>query len=909
MRKIYFFLSLFLTALTVTGTATAQEVEGGDDASGVVYLYNTGKGTFLQIDGTEAGATFSLVAGTDTEVTKWELVETGTENQVRIKNVSTGLYLGACAQSTNVTAVNEAAAVVYEHSVLENGNDVFRDTSNEDTQYSYLHVNGKLLGWATGAAATQWLILTPEQLPALNANLAAKDNLAAALTAALEFYPRTQPGDRALITSADQLSTNAQETSEGPIANLIDGNTNTYFHSTWNANNAIDANHNLQVSLPGNELTEILIKYYTRTQNNNNRPTTIEVYGGKTVEGTTTWGEAPFTTLTTNDGLGNVSGEVRFTADQVYDAFRFDVTATNSGAKCGDHVFFTYSEFNLYEEDAIPAEFNKVDETLIQNLLTAIANAQKASLRDDNYSELIAALENAVTAIRATITVERTDLLTAIEAAKAKLAELCASENTPGYLSPEEKAAAETIIATAQAVADDNTKTEADCAAARTTLNEAMNTLSPANPVVYPTDGYFTIHNPNGSRGAIVYDPAHAEQTDATTGNSEYLWFADAPDATNDNHLWGFYVNPENQEVYLYNVGKRLFASSAGKGNFGDTWIFSKTPCPITMEAMTTPFMHIIGGEKTMSVSRSYVGPIITYYAAGDAGVPFRFTRVEKAIDPEVTAAIENLLNPSGESEYNELVTLIDQLNGTIEAAKPNTEKIGYHTAEAVAALEAAVATAQAAVDAITTDYTPAIAALAALQEAETAYDAEGNFILPENGKTYTIKSDNLEANYYQVLNEENTLVLASENPGNDACKWFCTVEDDGTYTFQNEATGKYLGFKAAADEAYYWTLGATKQNTPGCITMYGGANSRFLVISNDGKFDQAQGTFDKNTTNFSTDFIFEEVERYVTGIDRVNAAAQNGAIYNVAGQKLNKSLNELESGLYIVNGKKVLVK
>ena len=36
-----------------------------------------------------------------------------------------------------------------------------------------------------------------------------------------------------IALTVDQLSTNAQEKSEGPIANLIDGNTASYFHTSW----------------------------------------------------------------------------------------------------------------------------------------------------------------------------------------------------------------------------------------------------------------------------------------------------------------------------------------------------------------------------------------------------------------------------------------------------------------------------------------------------------------------------------------------------------------------------------------------------------------------------------------------------------------------------------------------------
>ena len=35
--------------------------------------------------------------------------------------------------------------------------------------------------------------------------------------------------------SVNQLSTNAQEPSEGPIANLVNGNTNDFFHTRWSS--------------------------------------------------------------------------------------------------------------------------------------------------------------------------------------------------------------------------------------------------------------------------------------------------------------------------------------------------------------------------------------------------------------------------------------------------------------------------------------------------------------------------------------------------------------------------------------------------------------------------------------------------------------------------------------------------
>ena len=60
---------------------------------------------------------------------------------------------------------------------------------------------------------------------------------------------------------AHNFSTNAQESSEGPVADICDGDRSTYFHSTWSSG-ASDY-HYLRVELP-DTLSAFSFKYYTR---------------------------------------------------------------------------------------------------------------------------------------------------------------------------------------------------------------------------------------------------------------------------------------------------------------------------------------------------------------------------------------------------------------------------------------------------------------------------------------------------------------------------------------------------------------------------------------------------------------------------------------------------------------------
>ena len=215
----------------------------------------------------------------------------------------------------------------------------------------------------------------------------------------------------------------------------------------------------------------------------------------------------------------------------------------------------------------------------------------------------------------------------------------------------------------------DELKTQTGSSDFATLLKEAIDEVkSIANTVYTPrTDVYYTITNP---RGSVVYDPEHAEDLDVN-GN-EFLWYTGELDKENVNHQWGFYEKEGN--YYLYNVGKKQFASvtttdpgAEGKSFFsGGCWMFANKPAAVTLDAgdeewVATPATRILGTVSvedeegnsyedafSMSISQSYTGPVITYYAENDGGVPMTFALATSTQDEEVTAAIEELLDPNG---------------------------------------------------------------------------------------------------------------------------------------------------------------------------------------------------------------------------------------------------------------------
>ena len=79
------------------------------------------------------------------------------------------------------------------------------------------------------------------------------------------------------------------------------------------------------------------------------------------------------------------------------------------------------------------------------------------------------------------------------------------------------------------------------------------------------------------------------------------------------------------------------------------------------------------------------------------------------------------------------------------------------------------------------------------------------------------------------------------------------------------------------------------------------------IVIKNIGLGDATKECADP-TTNPDRKLSFKVTVTPATGIIKVNAEAapaQNGAIYNIAGQRVSKA----QKGIFIQNGKKVAVK
>ena len=172
-------------------------------------------------------------------------------------------------------------------------------------EYSGIHTernNSNVVAWDWRNAGSCWKVitLTEDQVNELKANLEAPKRLAELKRLAAEAEKKIDEGYTyagynadgskseyansgnitevdGLVTSPEQLASEAQEPSEGPIEGLVDGEVSTFFHSAWST--SYDGSHYFQFTIEDPE-SALLLKWVKRKcgNYNNGAPSTYDLY-------------------------------------------------------------------------------------------------------------------------------------------------------------------------------------------------------------------------------------------------------------------------------------------------------------------------------------------------------------------------------------------------------------------------------------------------------------------------------------------------------------------------------------------------------------------------------------------------------------------------------------------------------
>ncbi len=198
-----------------------------------------------------------------------------------------------------------------------------------------------------------------------------------------------------LITDASQLSSNAVEPTEGSLAELIDNDLTTYFHSTWSQNNATGAKHYLQVDL-NDAYKQIALKYSKRqVEVDNGSPVTLHVYATNTPEDENSWTDLGTQTCAYDYDFGNTGLLPLNFGNTAYRHIRLTVEETTGNSQLNGNLFFYWSELHAYTR---ASQADKLTEATRTALTTAMQQAKAeldANLATDATYEALQSAYNA----------------------------------------------------------------------------------------------------------------------------------------------------------------------------------------------------------------------------------------------------------------------------------------------------------------------------------------------------------------------------------------------------------------------------------------------------------------------------------------------------------------------------------
>ena len=131
------------------------------------------------------------------------------------------------------------------------------------------------------------------------------------------------------------------------------------------------------------------------------------------------------------------------------------------------------------------------------------------------------------------------------------------------------------------------------------------------------------------------------------------------------------------------------------------------------------------------------------------------------------------------------------------------------------------------------------------------------------------------------LYNNNGTLTLTTELSGTDSFVWTPAVTEDGKYNFKNKVS-KYLAHKGMSDNAHNFTVAATTHHMG--VTLHTQGSNYWVIKNGDGGFDQSSVTYDQETSDYCTDFVFIPTNLYEQTFEPVVIKSaeefENGGIY-----------------------------
>lgn len=292
---------------------------------------------------------------------------------------------------TSYTAglANEADASLYKFEVTTGGNTVLLVAGNGNIAHA-ANDNYIMHYWSTSDQASWWAITDvvtfsmtyDEYKEFLSEKSEMMNNLIGYAKQLQDNYGLVKSGDKIAVVVNHPSGDDSQ-----PSSNLLDGNNGTYVHSAYSGEDNT-TNHYIEVEL--SEATRNIFCYFSR-RNVNNRPSVVKVLAGNSADALTEVATLNLAESTDNNVQAFFSGAIDLGA--AYTHLRFVVTKTNTGSK-----FFTLSEFyvlpvNTTTEGIAALAGASIVDTDLEARLTAAEKSLKNLQLPETLAEVKAALD------------------------------------------------------------------------------------------------------------------------------------------------------------------------------------------------------------------------------------------------------------------------------------------------------------------------------------------------------------------------------------------------------------------------------------------------------------------------------------------------------------------------------------
>lgn len=703
-----------------------------------------------------------------------------------------------------------------------------------------------------------------------------------------DFSKDNDPG---LVTSADHLKCPMADKDEGKDLNfLLDGDANTFFHSTWHGGeDAWKGNHFLQFQLEAPQ-QELLLKWVKRVHDNANggAPAKVTLWGTKSDEAldkgkenkTNDAGEEvmdydawkkqgwdslavstfnyPYAIKVGEATKNNYAGVAYFKVPAGYKNFRLEVVsrANGAGADGNGNRFFYGSEFRVYkgaydEVNSLNASVPKAD---IDGLNAAIAKLNTEVKAEKATKESIEALQKAYDQFLKNYPEPKrvTDALA--EAQKLSTSSVEGAE--VGYYKEGAKAKLEAVITSVKTQLEAQVKTKApnveQINAYLAELNAGLAEF--AKQLIMPEAGVYRIQS------------ASAEKT--REGR-----MITAINSSRESHLkmWGRVLDPNNKGVYKDEDG---FSSVLGA-----YWDVQKVENGYTLKNVYTGlYAAPKSGQAMMTQSETPYVFSVTF-----AKTPGCFNFVIKADDAEakkiyVNAESDNLvLWNSAEGQDNSAFKFLPATEDLKKALDPED---GFRV------------------------YVQAKVAQIITLPVNAGFD-------PSNGQFYTVIGQDAESKIQLAAVTDNKLNAGqayvykpAEKNESNFVTLYPTKDVNMDYTKLNptHTPGQAVNGLTPVFENTRLNEESGIFNRDHSLVLLSEPNES--VAANTGYFDKMPVTDKKGDAELKAEDIITSLGRVVV----LNGKAGKAGVYTLSGVRVNNA-NHLPAGVYIVNGKKQVVK